>query len=314
MNSSLRCEIRVRFVVSFNYVMRSTSDLFHDRFVDTLIEGIPLVRSFRTSLVRLVSATLLGACFAAATSAQNVSNVRGALGVDASVGEAVSARQPVVLAALPPYRRAWIDGHDLMHTAVATTGVALISIADTRVAAVWQLPALQRHRGLERSADVIQTLGTPGALLVSASLYATGAATGNNTLADASLHATEAVLVTALATNVLKLVVGRARPNATPGRDAHHFLVGRGYRVGFNSFPSGHTSAAFAAASVFGAELDRTGAAGAGAARPVLYGVASLVGAARMYNDRHWLSDVVAGALLGHAIGRRIVSRVHPHE
>ena len=59
-----------------------------------------------------------------------------------------------------------------------------------------------------------------------------------------------------------------------------------------NSFPSGHTTTAFA-----GAELVRSEygwGVGMGA-----YAVAATVGFMRMYNDRHWFNDVVAGAGFG---------------
>lgn len=41
------------------------------------------------------------------------------------------------------------------------------------------------------------------------------------------------------------------------------------------------------------------------------YGAASLVGWSRVYEDRHWTSDVVGGALLGIATSRWTVRRLH---
>lgn len=59
-----------------------------------------------------------------------------------------------------------------------------------------------------------------------------------------------------------------------------------------NSFPSGHTTTAFA-----GAELVRTEYGwGAGVCA---YAVATTVGVMRMYNGRHWFNDVVAGVGFG---------------
>lgn len=62
--------------------------------------------------------------------------------------------------------------------------------------------------------------------------------------------------------------------------------------AGHNSFPSGHTATAF-----IGAELVRIeygGWYGIGA-----YTIAAGIGFMRMYNGRHWLHDVVAGAGVG---------------
>ena len=64
---------------------------------------------------------------------------------------------------------------------------------------------------------------------------------------------------------------------------------------GFNSFPSGHTALAFASAEFLRQEYKDTspwiGYAG--------YAVATATGVLRMYNNKHWLGDVVAGAGFG---------------
>lgn len=63
----------------------------------------------------------------------------------------------------------------------------------------------------------------------------------------------------------------------------------------FNSFPSGHTATVFASAEFlkreYGQQYPWLGYTG--------YAVAAATGALRMYNNRHWLSDVVAGAGFG---------------
>ncbi|WEK17602.1 MAG: phosphatase PAP2 family protein [Candidatus Pedobacter colombiensis] len=65
--------------------------------------------------------------------------------------------------------------------------------------------------------------------------------------------------------------------------------------AGFDSFPSGHTANAFAAAEFLNQEYKDVspwyGIAG--------YAVATATGTLRMYNNKHWLSDVVAGAGFG---------------
>ena len=63
----------------------------------------------------------------------------------------------------------------------------------------------------------------------------------------------------------------------------------------FNSFPSGHTATAFVGAEVLRREYWHVspwiGMAG--------YAVAAGTGFLRMYNNRHWLTDVLAGAGIG---------------
>ena len=63
----------------------------------------------------------------------------------------------------------------------------------------------------------------------------------------------------------------------------------------YNSFPSGHTFVAFTGAEIlrreYGKEYPWIAVAG--------YAAAVIVGAMRVYNNRHWAGDVLAGAGLG---------------
>lgn len=85
-------------------------------------------------------------------------------------------------------------------------------------------------------------------------------------------------------TALLKAAVGRERPNGENNQ----------------SFPSGHTSNAFALATV--AERHYGWKLGVPA-----YLLAGVMGASRLNEDKHWLSDVVAGATLGYIVGRTVV-------
>jgi membrane-associated phospholipid phosphatase len=62
-----------------------------------------------------------------------------------------------------------------------------------------------------------------------------------------------------------------------------------------NSFPSGHTATAFVAAEFLHQEYGHKSVY----ISTVGYTVATLVGVGRMLNNRHWFSDVVAGAGIG---------------
>lgn len=75
----------------------------------------------------------------------------------------------------------------------------------------------------------------------------------------------------------------------------HTASVERPDKSGLNSFPSGHTATAFMGAELMYQEYKD---------ESIWYGVSGFAvaagtGAFRMYNNKHWLSDVVAGAGIG---------------
>lgn len=61
-----------------------------------------------------------------------------------------------------------------------------------------------------------------------------------------------------------------------------------------DAFPSRHTAVAWALATPFASHYDA----------PWLYGVAALTNVGRIADREHWLSDTVAGSLLGYGLGR----------
>lgn len=88
-------------------------------------------------------------------------------------------------------------------------------------------------------------------------------------------------VTTAVIVQPIKRIVGRERPNKSD----------------FRSFPSGHTSTAFVAAEFLHQEY--------GHYSPWIsiagYATAATTGYLRMYNNEHWLGDVLAGAAIGMA-------------
>lgn len=108
-------------------------------------------------------------------------------------------------------------------------------------------------------------------------------------LSTSTEHIAASVLVAGAVASGIKLSVGRARPYQTPG-DTDVFRPFSGN----TSFPSGHTTIAFATAAAISRECHARWVPW------VAYPAAALVAWSRLRDNRHWASDVVAGAALGY--------------
>ena len=150
----------------------------------------------------------------------------------------------------PTFTRAdaWMAGGFAVATAAAMP-------FDERLAEWMQQPARQQNGTLRTAASVFGNLADPGTVVIAGGLWAVGRLTDDRTMADVGLHSGEAIVASAVAGWAIKSVAGRARPRV----DIHRpddFALGRGFGTNGNyqSFPSGHTLAAFSLASAVTAE------------------------------------------------------------
>lgn len=167
-----------------------------------------------------------------------------------------------------------------------------------------QRPEVQANRALATTAVVFRRASQPGLYVMLPALWAVGRLADDRTTAAAGLHAGEAAAIAAVTVGAVKMIAGRARPSV-PGRDPTSWQLTRGLRMGseYRSFPSGHTASAFAAASAITAELAaRRGSLRWSAGVPLYLGAATS-GWSRMYENRHWATDVVGGAAIGTIAG-----------
>ncbi len=130
--------------------------------------------------------------------------------------------------------------------------------------------------------DVGQVIGSPYTLGAGAGVMWVGGTIAHH---PRTVGTAKRLLVSIAATTVtvaiLKQVTDRERPDGSNRQ----------------SFPSGHSGTSFAAATV----LDRT--YGLDVGLPA-YGLAGFVAASRVVGNRHFFSDVVAGAVIGRFFGR----------
>jgi membrane-associated phospholipid phosphatase len=206
----------------------------------------------------------------------------------------------------------WRDG-------VLAAGFTGLTIAmfpvDRAIAKRLQDSSVHANRFLGNAAKNIEYFADPGSIVIGVSMYGVGRIAGWHDLADLGLHGTEAVAVSGVLTAIIKDVAGRARPFVSNDTSPHDFQFSRGLRKGdgYQSFPSGHATAAFAAASVVTSESQRWWPHGTWLVAPAMYGGATLVGLSRLYHNAHWASDVALGAAIGTFSGIKVVRYSHGH-
>ena len=204
-------------------------------------------------------------------------------------------------------RESWLLG-------ASAVGAVLLMQRDQRISSWSQQPSLHTNSAFNGTMTGARLFGDPGTVILGAALWAGGALTHDNVTATDGQRALEAVAVSGIATAVIKGLAGRMRPYASPS-NATDFKFGRG--IGGSgeaqSFPSGHTSAAFAFASVITARVAQRSPGRAAWLGPLLYGAATLTGISRVYDHKHWASDVLLGAGIGTVSGW-LVSRHLDHK
>ncbi|MDD3534633.1 MAG: phosphatase PAP2 family protein [Candidatus Cloacimonetes bacterium] len=91
---------------------------------------------------------------------------------------------------------------------------------------------------------------------------------------------------------VLKLASQRRRPSAGMN---NHFWAEGGFNRKHDSFPSGHTGIVWSIAPILAAQYPQQKWLA-----PTAYGIATLTSMSRIYDNRHWSSDVFAGAVIAY--------------
>ncbi len=146
----------------------------------------------------------------------------------------------------------------------------------------------QNHQGgsWDRAGAIAN--GLPTALALGTGLLFTGMA--GDDAAIAAQSALTAAAYTVGANLLTKYSVGRARPADELGNGSFNGLTSTAAQ---SSFASNHVATAFALVTPFAQQYDK----------PWLYALAASSGLGRIQSREHWLSDVVAGGLLGYTIG-----------
>ena len=201
-------------------------------------------------------------------------------------------------------RNYWTDTRDLVTAPARWQGkdwLKLAAMAGT-TAALTAIDQPVRDFALQHQSRTLsdlskyglEPLGDEYLFSIMAGFLAHGAIARNSKSQATALLAAESYIISGIMVRISKYMTGRVRPDAwwEPGPGAW-----KGPGQG-QSFFSGHTTAAFAVASVIACQYRETRWV------PVTaYTLATLAGLSRVYDNRHWMSDIFAGAVFGTATG-----------
>jgi membrane-associated phospholipid phosphatase len=134
-------------------------------------------------------------------------------------------------------------------------------------------------------------------------LYGYGAIWHNDKAKETSLKGFEAFIITGVVVQIIKELTQRHRPYAD--EPSNPYLWNGPYNLipgaSFSGFPSGHSAAAFAVATVISSSYRKT------VWVPIVcMTLASLTAMARVVENNHWASDAFVGSAIGFAIGRLV--------
>ena len=172
-----------------------------------------------------------------------------------------------------------------------------------------------RNKPVSSVSNFITSFGGIYEVVTLAGFTSYGFISGNEKIKSTAFLATQAYITAGIMETIFKYLTNRQRPNYV---DATHNLARPTFHGPFykfsksasgtanSSFPSGHTTLVFAAATVYAMEYRHHPWI------PVFaYSFASVVGISRMTENKHWPTDVLAGAALGMICGRQVVNNYH---
>ncbi len=199
-------------------------------------------------------------------------------------------------------------------------GTIAIAPLDRHLAHTFQDPRLQENSAFKSAASFFGFMGQPAPQIIGVGLYGVGRLAHVHRMAALGLHGLESMVLATAITDVGKITLGRARPYVNKDTLALDFGFLRGFKGrDYQSFPSGHATTAFAAASAVTAEtshwIDESHwwPGWKLVIGTTMYGGATLIGVSRMYHNEHFASDVLAGAAIGTFSGIKVVRFVYRH-
>jgi len=190
------------------------------------------------------------------------------------------------------------DKTDILTAGGIILGTAILMQADEPVKDKMMEDRSCENKGLMRFGTIYGD-AVPH-IILGAGLLAHGYLCGDISTKRFGFEIAQALTYTGAVTIILKGIIGRGRPSAVDDAFTFSpFALSKGDQ--YQSLPSGHSSVAFAMSTVFASKFKN------GWLKALCYTPAFITAFSRVYNNRHWFSDVFLGAFIGHFIGRYVV-------
>jgi membrane-associated phospholipid phosphatase len=141
--------------------------------------------------------------------------------------------------------------------------------------------------------------------IASIATYGMGLLTGEDEVRKVGRMLFQSISYSGIAVISLRILFGREKPYSGSGAWGFTWM---NFDDEVQSFPSGHATVAFAFSTVLAEYFDTI------LSRVFFYGMASLGGFARIYDNQHWFSDIVVGALLGLTAGFHTINEENKRE
>ena len=129
-------------------------------------------------------------------------------------------------------------------------------------------------------------------------IYFTGLVSRNELIRETGRMLLQSLVYSGSLTLLLKTITARSRPYYSENQYEFNWFENNNDKF---SFPSGHSTVAFAVSTVFAEKIDTWWS------RAGVYSIAALTAYSRVHDNQHWVSDAVLGSLIGFGSGYFVV-------
>lgn len=185
-------------------------------------------------------------------------------------------------------------GRSWLKAGAAVGSIGGLMLLDKEIKSIVQT---NRSKFVDRFFNTVEPFGNRYTPYILVGMFGVGEIIHDRRLSHVALTSARSLLVSTAVYTGIKGFTRRLRPDSSYSQ----FKFGAPFKVGYTSFPSGHTNTVFSVATTVALEYKDVKWV------PwVTYSLASLTGFSRVVQNRHWTSDVVTGAILGHFTARGV--------